>query len=74
MRGVLCPSCGHDHVSCYDTRHPEGVARRRRKCLSCGHRWTTYEVDKAEYEIMRRWRDLQIMIGKWVEDAAPPIP
>jgi transcriptional repressor NrdR len=45
---MRCPSCLHaTHV--LDTR-PAGdtVVRRRRECLSCGHRFTTLERKAVE--------------------------
>ena len=42
---MLCPSCSHDQDRVVDSRSTrEGAAvRRRRECLGCGHRFTTYE-------------------------------
>jgi len=48
---VKCPECGKDsegvgHIA--DTRLIDSgsTVRRRRRCLSCEHRWTTYEVSR----------------------------
>jgi transcriptional regulator NrdR family protein len=39
-----CEKCGSDS-GVYDSRmSPKGFIRRMRKCVSCGFRWTTYEV------------------------------
>jgi transcriptional repressor NrdR len=42
---VLCPSCGADDTKVVDSRlASEGAAiRRRRECLTCAYRFTTYE-------------------------------
>jgi transcriptional repressor NrdR len=42
---VRCPYCGHDEDKVIDSRPAEeGAAiRRRRECLNCGNRFTTYE-------------------------------
>lgn len=42
---MRCPSCEHEDSKVIDSRSAEdGMAiRRRRECLSCGHRFTTYE-------------------------------
>jgi len=42
---VRCPFCGHDEDKVIDSRpSDEGSAiRRRRECLTCGSRFTTYE-------------------------------
>ena len=45
VRGVHCPVCRADDTKVVDSRlAEEGAAvRRRRHCLSCGHRFTTFE-------------------------------
>ena len=42
---MRCPSCEHEDSKIIDSRSAEdGMAiRRRRECLECGHRFTTYE-------------------------------
>jgi transcriptional repressor NrdR len=42
---MRCPFCGHDETQVVETRaSDEGdVIRRRRRCLSCETRFTTYE-------------------------------
>ena len=42
---MQCPSCGNDDDKVVDSRSSEGgrVVRRRRECLACGRRYTTYE-------------------------------
>ena len=48
---MRCPACAFRDSAIYDSRpiHDviDGVWRRRR-CLSCDHRWTTYERNTAE--------------------------
>ena len=43
---MQCPRCGHDDDKVIDSRAVrEGRAvRRRRECLGCGERYTTYEA------------------------------
>lgn len=47
LRGSLvrCPFCKEDHDKVIDSRSSEGarVIRRRRQCISCKRRFTTYE-------------------------------
>lgn len=40
-----CPFCGHEETKVTDSRLASGGAqiRRRRECLSCGERFTTFE-------------------------------
>ena len=42
---MRCPSCGHLESKVVDSRPVENGSsiRRRRECLSCGSRFTTYE-------------------------------
>lgn len=42
---MQCPACGNDDDKVVDSRSSEGgrVIRRRRECLSCSRRYTTYE-------------------------------
>lgn len=45
MHRVRCPACAADDDKVVDSRAADdGTAvRRRRECLACGHRFTTYE-------------------------------
>jgi transcriptional repressor NrdR len=47
---VRCPSCEHEEDRVVDSRASRGgrATRRRRECLSCGHRFTTYERVEEE--------------------------
>ena len=38
-----CPYCGYDDSKVVDSRDVNDGVRRRRQCLSCGSRFTTYE-------------------------------
>ena len=42
---MRCPYCGHDDTQVVETRESDegGVVRRRRRCLKCDKRFTTYE-------------------------------
>ena len=42
---MRCPFCQHKDTQVIDSRAPDegSVIRRRRKCLSCGKRFTTFE-------------------------------
>ena len=42
---MRCPKCGHTDSKVIDSRPSENqeAIRRRRECISCGHRFTTYE-------------------------------
>ncbi len=42
---MKCPGCGHLEDKVVDSRSSQdgNAIRRRRECLQCGHRFTTYE-------------------------------
>ena len=45
IASMRCPRCGNDNDKVLESRsNREGTSiRRRRKCLTCGHRFTSYE-------------------------------
>jgi len=54
---VTCPFCGHREDKVTDSRESkEGdVIRRRRECLKCERRFTTYErSDEVPYMVVKR--------------------
>ena len=44
---MKCPFCGHDDTKVTDSRESDDGIRRRRECLDCGRRFTTYERVQA---------------------------
>ncbi len=46
MKGMKCPSCGYEDSKVIDSRPVEenNSIKRRRECLSCHARFTTYEI------------------------------
>ena len=40
---MLCPYCQNKETKVVDKRNNEETIRRRRECLKCERRWTTYE-------------------------------
>lgn len=54
---MRCPKCGGPDDKVIDSRSSrEGRAiRRRRVCLQCGHRYTTYEqIERSELVVVKR--------------------
>ena len=52
-----CPFCGHQQDRVVDSRESrEGdVVRRRRQCLKCERRFTTYErIDEVPYMVVKK--------------------
>ena len=41
--GIHCPNCGCTFSSVVNTESITNAIRRRRECLECGVRWTTFE-------------------------------
>jgi transcriptional repressor NrdR len=54
---MLCPFCGHLEDKVVDSRESkEGDSiRRRRECLNCGRRFTSYErIDEIPYMVVKK--------------------
>lgn len=54
---MKCPYCLNDDTKVIDKRETEDLAvtRRRRECLKCGKRFTTYErVEIVDFEVVKK--------------------
>lgn len=53
---MKCPFCNHDELKVTDSRDaPEmNAIRRRRECLSCQRRFTTFETVELTVEVKKR--------------------
>ncbi len=54
---MRCPKCGHLDDKVLDSRQAKDGAsiRRRRICLRCNHRYTTYEeIERATLRVLKR--------------------
>lgn len=54
---MLCPYCKSGNSKVVDKRNNNetGVIRRRRECLDCGKRYTTYErIERIELDVIKR--------------------
>ncbi|MEW6232171.1 MAG: transcriptional regulator NrdR [Chloroflexota bacterium] len=52
---MRCPFCAHPESKVIDSRELEESIRRRRECLSCGKRFTTYErPEVANFLVVKR--------------------
>jgi len=50
-----CPYCGHYDSRVMDSRDVNDGIRRRRQCLACGLRFTTYErIDEIPYMVIKK--------------------
>jgi transcriptional repressor NrdR len=56
---MRCPKCGSRDDKVIDSRQSRDSSsiRRRRECLSCGYRFTTYEeIERADLRVVKRDR------------------
>lgn len=54
---MKCPNCGKEDDRVLDTRVAQGgdAVRRRRECLACGYRFTTYEyIERTPITVIKR--------------------
>jgi len=52
---MLCPYCGNDDTKVTDKRDSQNETRRRRECLKCGKRFTTYErIEPVEIFVIKK--------------------
>lgn len=50
---MRCPYCSHDETQVAETRDSdEGFVRRRRRCLKCDRRFTTYERPEVDMPVV----------------------
>ena len=49
---IQCEKCGKEQLDVCDSRNFNGIRRRKKKCLACGHRITTYEISEYDYKKM----------------------
>jgi transcriptional repressor NrdR len=57
VRSVKCPYCGSENFKTLETRDSlENTTRRRKECVNCGKRFTTYEYVET-VELMVRKKD-----------------
>ena len=51
---MLCPYCSNSETKVTDKRDCESITRRRRECLKCGKRWTTYERVELDLGVIKK--------------------
>ena len=54
---MKCPFCGHVEDKVVDSREAKigDTIRRRRECVECGRRFTTYErIDEIPYMVIKK--------------------
>ena len=51
---MLCPYCTNSETKVTDKRDSGSMARRRRECLKCGKRFTTYERVELDLNVIKK--------------------
>lgn len=52
---MICPYCQHHETKVTDKRESHDATRRRRECLKCEKRFTTYEkIDEIERYVVKK--------------------
>lgn len=54
---MICPKCAHEGTKVLDSRVTDGnkAIRRRRECLECAHRFTTFErVETTNFVVVKK--------------------
>ena len=51
---MKCPYCAHPETKVTDSREADDGIRRRRECLNCGRRFTTYERVQAALFVVKK--------------------
>jgi len=62
---MKCPYCGHEELKVTDSRNANetNAIRRRRECLSCSRRFTTFETVDISLQVRKRdgsYEDFQL--------------
>jgi transcriptional repressor NrdR len=58
---MFCPYCKHSETKVTDKRDSEGETRRRRECLKCNKRFTTYEkTEPPDIKVVKKDGSRQI--------------
>ena len=64
---MKCPFCGYDDSKVLDTRPTDegNTIRRRRECLNCQKRFTTYEkIEQSPIMVIKKMEIDRPLIGK----------
>ena len=61
-RPTNCSNCGACEVRVMETRSNNRAIRRRKECLACKHRETTYEISQEEYRQLRTLDKLRAVL------------
>lgn len=76
MSGVRCPECRGPRSQVLETRQgPGDYSRRRRRCLGCGEKYTTYEVAANEFDAIGTITNIDklVSVAKRLRDAVAEV-
>lgn len=59
-----CPKCNGE-TAVTDSRSREDIVHRRRKCMVCGYRFGTDEIDSYKYKLLKDTKE--IVVEKMIE-------
>ncbi len=51
---MICPYCKHEETKVTDKRDCDSITRRRRECLKCEKRFTTYERVELDLNVIKK--------------------
>jgi transcriptional repressor NrdR len=51
---MICPYCQHAETKVTDKRDSEAITRRRRECLKCEKRFTTFERVELDLNVLKK--------------------
>jgi hypothetical protein len=66
---LACAKCGHEFSAVIDSRLGIGGVRRRRRCLKCDYRYTTYERVARGFEDVAEKQEIIASLRKLVATA-----
>lgn len=72
---MKCPECGCEESKVIDSRPTENKVRRRRECIQCGFRFTTYEIiEDIPLMVIKRIIPLSLLtVRSWLTGFAEPL-
>jgi len=71
-RPTNCSACGAREVRVMETRANNKAIRRRKECLACKYRETTYEISQEQYNQLQTLDKLRaVLLGT---NTPPPAP
>ena len=63
----ICKNCGSKKFETVDSRGNSCSIRRRKKCINCGERFTTYEIDENDFAYFQNFENERNKIIDFLE-------